>query len=361
MSRSNRIYNSLQHSILMLLAQLGMRLSILSLALVLLAALVGHRTPKLTIVFVYDSKLQLFDVQRSLNSELRGDYLASPPSLNDSPVTSPNGKYIAVSQGNSGVLIFNLELGNRRMIPLPSDQLVWSPNSQYIAAATLNFGENPNDQWADIQMANLATGEVQQITQSHRHVRIWALALSPDNQRITFVAQDSIELAYTLYAVNRDGSDLDQLNCSLDGASWEYDFTPDGDWLAFPAIFNDVYLIHVLHLPDCQRTLISQGKIYDASPRWSPDGQRLAFLSGRDGQTDVYVMDADGSNVERLTATPDNEALLGWSPDGQHLLYYIYPQKGGVITLAYADLATHNLHGFDLHHGQFQSFPVWGT
>ena len=40
---------------------------------------------------------------------------------------------------------------------------------------------------------------------------------------------------------------------------------------------------------------------YDGAPAWSPDGRKIAFVSDRDGDRDIYVMDADGSNVERLT------------------------------------------------------------
>lgn len=54
------------------------------------------------------------------------------------------------------------------------------------------------------------------------------------------------------------------------------------------------------------------------SPTWSPDGQRIAFLSNRAEGWDLYVMDADGGAVERLTAgaTADDPA---WSPDGRQI------------------------------------------
>ncbi len=40
----------------------------------------------------------------------------------------------------------------------------------------------------------------------------------------------------------------------------------------------------------------------DARPAWSPDGRRLVFHSSRDGSSEIYAMDADGGNVERLTS-----------------------------------------------------------
>jgi Tol biopolymer transport system component len=54
----------------------------------------------------------------------------------------------------------------------------------------------------------------------------------------------------------------------------------------------------------------------DGSPAWSPDGKRLAFYSERDGNSEIYVMNADGSGVTRLTNTEADEGYPAWSPDG---------------------------------------------
>jgi Tol biopolymer transport system component len=55
----------------------------------------------------------------------------------------------------------------------------------------------------------------------------------------------------------------------------------------------------------------------DHSPAWSPDGDQIAFISNRDGNDEVYVIDADGSHVQRLTNTTDaSESFPAWSPDG---------------------------------------------
>ena len=58
---------------------------------------------------------------------------------------------------------------------------------------------------------------------------------------------------------------------------------------------------------------------YDISPTWSPDGERIAFVSERDGDMEIYVMDADGRNEKRLTygAGKDGNVpgSLAWSPD----------------------------------------------
>jgi dipeptidyl aminopeptidase/acylaminoacyl peptidase len=53
----------------------------------------------------------------------------------------------------------------------------------------------------------------------------------------------------------------------------------------------------------------------DGSPAWSPDGTRLAFYGERGGNSDIYVMSADGTDVRRLTRDASDEGYPSWSPD----------------------------------------------
>ncbi|NIM49837.1 MAG: hypothetical protein GTN62_06210 [Gemmatimonadales bacterium] len=57
------------------------------------------------------------------------------------------------------------------------------------------------------------------------------------------------------------------------------------------------------------------------SPAYSPDGSRIAFVTDRDGNFEVYVVDAVGSNVQRLTTSPATEGYPAWSPDGRQIFY----------------------------------------
>jgi Tol biopolymer transport system component len=53
----------------------------------------------------------------------------------------------------------------------------------------------------------------------------------------------------------------------------------------------------------------------------SPDRTRVAFSSSRNGSFDIYVMDADGKNLRRLTSSPGNEGEPAWTPDGTRIVY----------------------------------------
>src|SRR5660397_35591 len=59
----------------------------------------------------------------------------------------------------------------------------------------------------------------------------------------------------------------------------------------------------------------------DLGPVWSPDGTRIAFVSNRDGNYEIYVMNADGSNQQRLTSSIYSDLNPTWSPDGTRIAF----------------------------------------
>src|SRR5688500_14146475 len=57
------------------------------------------------------------------------------------------------------------------------------------------------------------------------------------------------------------------------------------------------------------------------SPSWSPDGAKIVFYSERDGNSEIYVMNADGSRPTRLTRHPANDGSPSFSPDGTKIAF----------------------------------------
>jgi Tol biopolymer transport system component len=60
----------------------------------------------------------------------------------------------------------------------------------------------------------------------------------------------------------------------------------------------------------------------DLNPSWSPDGTEIVFTSERDGNREVYIMNADGSDVRRLTNDPALDGFPALSPDGRHIAFH---------------------------------------
>ena len=93
---------------------------------------------------------------------------------------------------------------------------------------------------------------------------------------------------------------------------------------AFNSGFNsDVYVVPAAGGTEVNLTdqPASDPSGWDASPSWSPDGSRIAFISGRDGNPDIWVMDADGGNPANLTASIEHETDPEWSPDGSRIVF----------------------------------------
>jgi dipeptidyl aminopeptidase/acylaminoacyl peptidase len=105
-------------------------------------------------------------------------------------------------------------------------------------------------------------------------------------------------------------------------------FSPDGRRLAYVAIsYRWDWQPHVRLLDvesGDQRELTPQGKS-ERSPQWSPDGRVLAFLSNRDGKTQIYAVMDGSKDPQALTSRKNGVQDFHWSPDGQSIAYLAKP------------------------------------
>ena len=140
-----------------------------------------------------------------------------------------------------------------------------------------------------------------------------------------------------IYKMDVDGSNQKRLtfnNSSDSSPVW----SPNGQQIAFMGERDKNWEVYVMDAAGGnQRNLTHHPKI-DGNPDWSPDGSHIAFTSGRGGnaEIDIFVMDADGSNVRQITHM-GFASRPKWSPDGKRILFEAVTDNGREIYVIDAD------------------------
>lgn len=121
-----------------------------------------------------------------------------------------------------------------------------------------------------------------------------------------------------VYVMRSDGSGVRAIRRGV-GGRWLV-WAPDGRKLAFstPAHGNVVWVMDA-DGSDLARLSTRGGQV--ESPTWSPDGRTIAYTALRDQNRDIWLMNADGSNQRRLARTPLWEYEVDWSPTGNRIAF----------------------------------------
>jgi TolB protein len=114
-------------------------------------------------------------------------------------------------------------------------------------------------------------------------------------------------------------------------------FSPDGRRIAASLGFEGNSEIYVMNSNGTGLSRLTNSKGIDISPSWSPNGRQIAFVSDRTGTPQIYVMNADGTDVQRLTFEGSYNTSPAWSPRGD-LIAFVQRQPGGTNQICVTDL-----------------------
>lgn len=293
------------------------------------------------------------------------------PSTRSVPRWSPDGDKLLVELGRRPTIV-DRELKEVAQLG-PEDTWVtypdWSPDGERVTYSYRGLhGEDPKPHWAvysskpdgtDVQLMS-ATG--------------WRATWSPDSQKVAYhlVKLDS---PFRVAVMDRDGSNETVL--SVEDNPGNMTWTPDSDKVVYEGWNGDGGVIFQIDLkthqksrllpnsqesdkspafsPDGQSVLFerfySEGRKTEirhldlatgvdrvfANPHrsnhdaaWSPDGSQVVFSSNtEEDNSDLYLVDADGSNLRQLTNLPGDEHAPSWSPDGKSIAFYHSERRAG--------------------------------
>jgi Tol biopolymer transport system component len=146
-------------------------------------------------------------------------------------------------------------------------------------------------------------------------------SIPPPLDRSGFVGRIAYSHEGDVWTVRADGSAARQLTTDPE-MDFDPSWSPDGERIAFRTHRDGNEEVYVMAADGSGQWNLSDAPGGDYSPAWSPDGTSIAFMSDRGGNANIWLMGPDGTGVRQLTDLPGISEYPTWSPDGRRLAFH---------------------------------------
>jgi TolB protein len=129
---------------------------------------------------------------------------------------------------------------------------------------------------------------------------------------------DRTEGGAQIATVKPDGSGFREVTAGPNNNGFP-SMSPDGKRFVYRTFGPDGEGLRIMNVDTHAVTTLTNG--YDNFPLWSPRGDRIMFSRQAQGDYEIYTIKPDGTGVKRLTFSRGNDAHMAWSPDGEHIVF----------------------------------------
>lgn len=214
-----------------------------------------------------------------------------------------------------------IKISNHRSIALSP---AWSADSKRIAYTAYVQRAKTKMRNADMFLFDLTTGKRELL--SFRQGLNSGASFAPDNKHLYLTISQGT--SPDIYKINLSGDIVSKVTNGPGGAmNVEPAASPDGRKLAFASDRPGRTMIYTMNADGTNVKRITFAGQFNASPSWSPDGKKIAFAGQTGSNFDIFVMNEDGTGMIRLTSAkrPNGRAANNedpsWSPDGRFVMY----------------------------------------
>jgi Tol biopolymer transport system component/DNA-binding winged helix-turn-helix (wHTH) protein len=251
---------------------------------------------------------------------------------------SPDGKALVFSELDpatrvDSIKLLSLEDFSSRFVTSPPSNVVdrfpvWSPDG-YTLAYVRSSGPNYVD---ELYLVSVGTGKTNQLTFDHHRI-FGPPTFTRDGREIVFSSNRAgLE---SLWRVAISGGSPEAIAGSGPGTLYPA-LSQQGRYLAYERNEDEENIWRLVlrdqtHSNSSAKVLIPAGNTDNFLPQFSPDGRKIAFQSNRSGYSEIWVCDADGSNLAQLTNAQSLTGSPRWSPDGRYIAFDSRPEQHSEI------------------------------
>lgn len=239
--------------------------------------------------------------------------------LLDPPAWSPDGRMLAFEDvltqgidrtdyryGMEGIMLLDI-WGRSTIFRSCAYSPAWSPDGSYVAfyrdclgSASLNVARTDGTDERE-----LVSSMARRVTKDNL-IQQFRISWSPDDQHIVYDNPDTTGQWY-IWVVNIEGGTPERLTQGRHPA-----WSPNGEEIAFD-LGGDIWFISVDSGIE-SKLVLSGSTLYAEWPTWSPDGLQLAFVGGQGSSAEIYIVNRDGTGIDRLTDNSVWDGFPAWRP-----------------------------------------------